>query len=167
MLPIVLRRKEGSMKKRIIVLASGGGGTMKFLHRYSQIADAPYEIKSIIADRDCGAVDYGNANGMMTKVIKPWRSRIPEVVEDIRSINPDIVITNISKILPEEVFTCCKATFINLHYSLLPSFGGVIGFKTVEMAKEKQSRIIGATCHLVTAELDGGPILAQGAMPVD
>ena len=35
------------------------------------------------------------------------------------------------------------------------------------MAKEKQSRIIGATCHLVTAELDGGPILAQGAMPVD
>lgn len=93
MLPIVLRRKEGSMKKRIIVLASGGGGTMKFLHRYSQIADAPYEIKSIIADRDCGAVDYGNANGMMTKVIKPWRSRIPEVVEDIRSINPDIVIT--------------------------------------------------------------------------
>ena len=38
------------MKKRIIVLASGGGGTMKFLHRYSQIADAPYEIKSIIAD---------------------------------------------------------------------------------------------------------------------
>lgn len=45
MLPIVLRRKEGSMKKRIIVLASGGGGTMKFLHRYSQIADAPYEIK--------------------------------------------------------------------------------------------------------------------------
>lgn len=97
---------------------------MKFLHRYSQIADAPYEIKSIIADRDCGAVDYGNANGMMTKVIKPWRSRIPEVVEDIRSINPDIVITNISKILPEEVFTCCKATFINLHYSLLPSFGG-------------------------------------------
>ena len=43
----------------------------------------------------------------------------------------------------------------------------MIGFKTVEMAKEKQSRIIGATCHLVTAELDGGPILAQGAMPVD
>lgn len=89
------------------------------------------------------------------------------IVETIKAFNPDYVVTNIFKILPREIFTCCMAQFISLHYSLLPAFGGVIGFKTLEMAKEANSKIIGATCHYVTEEVDGGKIISQAAIPVD
>lgn len=140
---------------------------MKFVHLVSQRVAMPYEIVGVIADRNCGSIEYCESNDIFTQVFNPFRDRTVEVVECIKRLNPDIVVTNISKILPSEIFSCCSATFINLHYSLLPSFGGVIGFKTLEMAKERNSRIIGSTCHLVTEEVDAGKILAQGSMPVD
>ena len=43
----------------------------------------------------------------------------------------------------------------------------MIGFKTLELARESNSRIIGATCHYVNEELDGGRIITQAAIPVD
>ena len=50
---------------------------------------------------------------------------------------------------------------------MLPSFGGVIGFKTLDLAREANTRIIGATCHYVTEDLDGGQVISQAAMAVD
>ncbi len=52
---------------------------------------------------------------------------------------------------------------LNIHPSLLPSFPGL---EAQRQALEHGVRISGATVHLVTGELDGGPIVAQGAVPV-
>ena len=52
---------------------------------------------------------------------------------------------------------------LNIHPSLLPSFPGLDGQR---QALEHGVRISGATVHLVTAELDGGPIVLQSAVPV-
>jgi len=153
--------------KKILFLASGGGGTMKFVHLVSQMIEVPFEIVGVLADRECGSTEYCKKNNIDYKIIEPWKKRIEEAVLYIMEIHPDIVVTNIHKILPREVFTCCNAKFINLHYSLLPSYGGVIGFKTLELAKKNNARIIGATCHEVTEIVDGGKILAQSAMAVD
>ena len=59
------------------------------------------------------------------------------------------------------------ACFLNLHYSLLPAFGGVIGFKTLEMAKEANTQIVGVTCHYVSEKVDAGKVISQAAIPVD
>ena len=152
---------------KILFLASGNGGTMKFVHHAIKELNLEAEIVGVISDRKCGSIIYAQNNGIHAQTFTPWRDRTNEIIEAIKSINPDFVITNIFKILPKEIFNCCKAQFINLHYSLLPAFGGVIGFKTLEMAKEANSRIIGATCHFVTEEVDGGRIISQAAIPVD
>ena len=53
---------------------------------------------------------------------------------------------------------------INVHPSLLPEFGG--GMDAVEQALESGAKVTGATVHIVTANLDAGPILVQEAVPV-
>lgn len=152
---------------KIVFWASGNGGTMKFVHQAIKELSLDAKIVAVISDRDCGSVEYARKNGIPTRVIIPWRERTNEIVKDIQSFDPDYVVTNIFKILPKEIFNCCKAKFVNLHYSLLPSFGGVIGFKTLELAKEVNSQIVGATCHFVEEEVDGGKIISQAAIPVD
>lgn len=152
---------------RILFLASGNGGTMKFVHQAINVLNIDAEIVGVLSDRECGSIEYARKNGIPVHAFTPWREKTSEIVEAIRSFDPDYVVTNIFKILPTEIFSCCKAQFINLHYSLLPAFGGVIGFKTLEMAKESNSQIIGATCHYVTEAVDGGKIISQAAIPVD
>ena len=53
---------------------------------------------------------------------------------------------------------------INLHPSLLPDFGG--GMDAVERALESGAKMTGATVHIVTANLDAGPILVQEIVPI-
>jgi phosphoribosylglycinamide formyltransferase 1 len=53
---------------------------------------------------------------------------------------------------------------INVHPSLLPEFGG--GMDAVERALESGATLTGATVHVVTADLDAGPILVQEAVPI-
>ena len=53
---------------------------------------------------------------------------------------------------------------INVHPSLLPKFGG--GMDAVERALGSGAKVTGATVHIVTANLDAGPILVQEAVPI-
>lgn len=57
-----------------------------------------------------------------------------------------------------------EGRIINVHPSLLPNFGG--GMDAVERALESGLKFTGATVHVVTGELDAGPILAQEAVPI-
>ncbi len=151
----------------IIFLVSGNGGTLKFVHQAISVIGLDATITAVLSDRVCGAIEYAKKNDIPSIIIKPWNDKISEVKSIIKKYNPSIIITNIHKILPSSILSCCKAQFINLHYSLLPAFGGVIGFKTLKMAKDANTRIIGATCHFVSDEVDGGKVIAQSAIPVD
>jgi len=57
-----------------------------------------------------------------------------------------------------------ESRIINVHPSLLPNFGG--GMDAVERALESGLKFTGATVHIVTGELDAGPILVQEAVPI-
>lgn len=153
--------------KKIVFLASGNGGTMKFLHQASIELQLDFSICGVISDRYCGSVTYSKDNSIPTYVFDNWRNQEVEIISTIRELNPDVVITNIFKILSPSLFMCCNAKFINLHYSLLPAFGGVIGFRTLTLAKEANARIIGATCHYVNEIVDAGKIISQAAIPVN
>lgn len=152
---------------RVLFLASGNGGTMKFLHHAIKVLKLDAQIVGVISDRECGCVEYAINNGIPTNVFTHWKDETKEIIKEIAKYNPDIVVTNIYKILSSDIFLCGNATFINLHYSLLPAFGGVIGFKTLELAQIANTQIIGATCHYVTEDLDGGRVISQAAIPVN
>ena len=153
--------------KRIIFLASGNGGTLKFLKNAIESLNLPWTIVAVVSDRNCNAIKYADSVKIKSFVFENWNQCIGEVNDCISSFDVDIIITNIHKILFKSTLECCSSKYVNLHYSLLPAFGGVIGFKTLDLARKNNTKIIGATVHLVDENLDGGKILCQGAFAVD
>ncbi len=102
----------------------------------------------------------------MTRLIdKTNRQDLLNVLSQYEEV--DIVITNIHKILDDNVLKKFDGRLVNLHYSLLPAYGGLIGMKTVDVARTDSTKFIGATCHEVSEILDGGKIICQSCFPVD
>ncbi len=75
-----------------------------------------------------------------------------------------IVLARYMQILSEDFCTSYKGRVINIHHSFLPGFKGA---KPYHQAYERGVKIIGATAHFATADLDEGPIIAQDIVPVD
>jgi len=73
----------------------------------------------------------------------------------------DVVLLYFNRIVSAELYT--TAPTFNIHPSLLPAFGGL---RALEHARQRGVRFVGATMHLVSAEPDAGPIVAQVAAPI-
>lgn len=153
--------------KNIVFLVSGGGGTLKFIDNVLRMFQMPHKVEGVISDRECGAINYCITQKIPYHILYNWKAEETLLNTILAEFSPDIVITTIHKKLSNQTLQSSQASFINLHYSLLPSYGGVIGFKTLELAQKNNARIIGVTTHHVTENLDGGEIIAQAAMPVD
>jgi formyltetrahydrofolate deformylase len=74
-----------------------------------------------------------------------------------------IVLARYMQILPAEICQQYSGHVINIHHSFLPSFAGA---KPYHQAAERGVKLIGATCHYVTEELDAGPIIDQDVMRI-
>ena len=75
-----------------------------------------------------------------------------------------IVLARYMQILSNEVCKRVEGRMINIHHSFLPSFKGA---KPYHQAHAKGVKMVGATAHYVTPDLDEGPIIEQGLMRVD
>jgi formyltetrahydrofolate deformylase len=75
-----------------------------------------------------------------------------------------IVLARYMQILSSEVCKRVEGRMINIHHSFLPSFKGA---KPYHQAHAKGVKLVGATAHYVTPDLDEGPIIEQGLMRVD
>lgn len=89
--------------------------------------------------------------------------------EELRKLvdacEPDaIVLARFMQILPPELCTAWAGRAINIHHSFLPSFAGA---RPYHQAHARGVKLIGATCHYVTADLDAGPIIEQDVIRVD
>jgi formyltetrahydrofolate deformylase len=74
-----------------------------------------------------------------------------------------IVLARYMRILSGGFLDRCGCPLINIHHSFLPAFAGADPYKA---ANERGVKLIGATAHYVTEELDAGPIIAQETIPV-
>ncbi|MFC1785608.1 formyltransferase family protein [Candidatus Neomarinimicrobiota bacterium] len=147
--------------KNIVFLVSGGGGSLKYLFQSTKYFLDAFRIVAIIGDRESMAISFAREQKIDSYVIKYKSSNPEELNFLLDKINPDIIITNIHKNLDISTLHSCSAIFINLHYSLLPSFKGLIGMVPVDQAMILNTRFIGVTSHLVSEELDGGKIISQ------
>ncbi|HUS22425.1 MAG TPA: formyltetrahydrofolate deformylase [Aeromicrobium sp.] len=75
-----------------------------------------------------------------------------------------VVLARYMQVLTDETCAVLDGRAINIHHSFLPSFKGA---KPYHQAHDRGVKLIGATAHYVTAELDEGPIIAQAVTPVD
>ena len=83
----------------------------------------------------------------------------------LESIRPDfVVLAKYMRILSADFVGRYPHRMINIHHSFLPAF---VGARPYHQAFQRGVKVIGATAHFVTAELDQGPIIVQQVIPVD
>lgn len=149
----------------ITFLCSGGGGNLRLVQALIERGALPgCSLSGVIADRECPALDWARSRGIPARLVSYTRVRPGELREVLAELSPGLIVTTIHKILDDELVTRYEGRLVNLHYSLLPAFAGAIGMEPVRLALAKGCRLVGATAHRVTAELDAGPILAQACI---
>ena len=154
--------------KKLLFLVSGSGGSLKFIYEFSKLNHLPLAIDYVIGDRKCGAIDYAIDNKIKQTIINFSSEKGLEQLKNILSkTSPDMIITNVHKIIPENILNLFPNKFLNLHYSLLPAFKGLIGMKTIDVAEENNVKFIGCTCHIIDEKLDEGTIISQAVKPVE
>lgn len=88
-----------------------------------------------------------------------------EITTIIRQYNPDyIVLAKFMRILSPDFIAAFPMQIINIHHSFLPAF---IGANPYRQAFDRGVKLIGATAHFVTNDLDEGPIITQQTIPVN
>lgn len=99
----------------------------------------------------------------VTQATKPEaEARLREIIaeEDVETV----ALARYMQVLSEDVCADFPGRIINIHHSLLPSFKGA---RPYAQAHERGVKVIGATAHYVTADLDEGPIIEQDFRRVD
>lgn len=153
----------------VAVLISGSGTNLQALID-DAAAGAPFRIVGVISNRPgVAGLQRAAAAGIATDVIDhtvfPDRVAFDrELAERVESLRPRlIVLAGFMRILTDDFVTHFAGRLINIHPSLLPAFQGL---HTHRRALEAGVSEHGASVHFVTAELDGGPVIAQIRVPV-
>jgi phosphoribosylglycinamide formyltransferase-1 len=152
---------------KVCFLVSGEGGNLKFFHLVKELGFFSHLEISVIADRECGAARFAQKNGLYTKTISYQQDYTTELLHELEQITPNIIVTNWNKIIDPDTVHMYEGQLINLHYSLLPSFKGLIGTAPIKKAYEQNCKFIGATCHFVNEHVDSGKIIGQAIAKTD
>ena len=158
--------------KNIAVLVSGGGTNLQALID-SDIKGG--KITAVISSNpEAYALERAKKAGIPGYVVR--RKDYPTnqamtlaLVEKLKSLNIDLVVlAGFMTILTEEMVKAYPNAIINVHPALIPSFcgEGFYGLHVHEAALAYGVKLSGATVHFVSEECDGGPIIAQKAVPV-
>jgi phosphoribosylglycinamide formyltransferase 1 len=164
--------------KNIVILISGGGSNMAAIVRAAQregwARKYGARIAAVISNKaTAGGLVFAKEQGIATAVLdhKGFESReafdAALMAEIDRYNTPEapvlVVLAGFMRILTPGFTAHYAGRLTNIHPSLLPAFPGL---HTHQRAIEAGCKFAGATVHLVTAELDHGPILAQAVVPV-
>lgn len=152
--------------KRYVILISGRGSNMESLLE----AGLPGTCAAVISNRpEVAGLSLAAARGIATAVVDHAAQASREafdaaVAAEIDRHAPDLVLlAGFMRILGEAFVRRYEGRLLNIHPSLLPAFTGM---RTHARALEAGVRLHGCTVHFVTPALDGGPIVAQAAVPV-
>jgi phosphoribosylglycinamide formyltransferase-1 len=158
------------MRRRVGILISGGGSNMAALIAAAAMADFPAEIAVVISNRpDAGGLAKAAAAGIQTAVVDhkayPDRPSFEDAVDAVLAAHGVelVCLAGFMRLLTPGFVTRWHDRMLNVHPALLPSYKGL---HTHERALADGVKIAGATVHLVRPEMDVGPIIAQGAVPV-
>ena len=163
-------------KARIAVLVSGGGTNLQALiDAQSRNELGGGEIVAVISSKEGAyALERGAKAGIPGYVIPRRqfdtnRAMTVALVEKLRELDVDLVVlAGCMVIFTEELVEAYPNAIMNVHPALIPSFcgEGFYGLHVHEAALRYGVKLSGATVHFVSAECDGGPIIAQRSVPV-
>ena len=156
---------------RITVLVSGRGSNLRALidaERHGRLGGA---VAAVLCNRaDAAAVEIAAEHGIATQVIEHRAFASREAFEAalataIDATEPDlIVLAGFMRVLGPAFVARYPGRMLNIHPSLLPAYPGL---DTHKRALADGVRVHGCTVHFVTADVDHGPIVMQGAIAVN
>lgn len=155
-------------RKRVAILISGSGSNMVRLLE-CMAADCPGDPVLVLSNReDAAGLVKAAAHGAPTQVVvSKGRDRAAfEAALDaaLRAAEPDVIcLAGFMRILSTDFVDRWAGRILNIHPSLLPLFPGL---NTHTRALDAGVAVHGCTVHVVTPDLDAGPILGQGVVPV-
>lgn len=158
-------------RRKTAVLISGRGSNMRSLISAAMEPDYPADIGLVVSNRpDAAGLATAESLGIETAIVDHQRydgdrdAFERDVNTLLQSANIEFVaLAGFMRLLTPYLVEKWHGRMINIHPALLPSFKGL---NTHERALDEGVKIHGATVHFVSADMDDGPIIAQGAVPV-
>jgi len=158
------------MRKRVAVLISGTGSNMKALVAASRQPGSSFEVCCVVSNKpDAGGITWAREQGISTQVIDhknfPTREAFDTDLNNyLQSQRLDLIAcAGFMRIMTPVLITPWQGRMLNIHPSLLPLYKGL---HTHERAIADGQKEAGCSVHLVTLELDDGPVLGQARVPI-
>lgn len=158
---------DSAIKKRLVILVSKQDHCLDdLLHRW-RTNELQVDIPCVISNHEdlrsfveWHGIPFIHLNMQADKLAA--FEKIAALFEEYRG--DTMVLARFMQILPPILCQRFPGRIINIHHSFLPSF---VGAKPYHQAYQRGVKLIGATCHFVTDELDAGPIIEQDTVRVD
>lgn len=151
-------------KARVAILISGSGTNMAALLYASRAPACPYEVVLVASnDPNAGGLKLAEAEGVPTFALShkgmDRESHDGAMDKAIRQSGADhVALAGYMRILTPGFVRSWEGRMLNIHPSLLPKYKGL---HTHQRALDAGDKVAGCSVHLVTAELDDGPVLGQ------
>jgi formyltetrahydrofolate deformylase len=156
-------------RARVVVVCSGELWCAADLLNRAELGELDVDVVAVVSDKELAAplaarhdVPFVHVGGGLEGPARAAQEA--ELGSVLSRLSPDLVVlARYMRILPEAITAAWAGRMINIHHSFLPAFPGA---RPYHRAHERGVKLIGATAHYVTAELDAGPIIAQGVVTV-
>ena len=162
------RITDSAAKKRVVILVSKQEHCLYDLLARWQSREMDVDIPCVISNHETlrSFVEWHGIPFHHVPVTPETKQQAyAEVMRRIDEAAADtIVLARYMQVLSPEMCVRYAGRVINIHHSFLPSF---VGAKPYHQAYERGVKLIGATCHYVTPELDAGPIIDQDVIRID
>ncbi len=153
--------------KTVVAVSKEGHCLNDLIHRW-KIGSLPIDIKAVISNHETSKdlVEWNNIPFHFLPVTSDTKDKQEKLFKDIYQETKSelIILARYMQILSPEFLNNLDGDCINIHHSFLPGFKGA---KPYHQAHERGVKIIGATSHYVTTDLDEGPIIEQDILRID
>lgn len=155
--------------KTAVLLVSREGHCLQDLLARTARGDYPMHVACVIGNHET-LRPIAESHGIpfhyvpFSKDAVGKRKAFDEVASIVEGFHPDaVVLARFMQILPPDLCEMWENRAINIHHSFLPSF---MGARPYHQAYQRGVKLIGATCHYATSDLDDGPIIEQDVIRV-
>ncbi|MEU4674401.1 formyltetrahydrofolate deformylase [Amycolatopsis sp. NPDC023774] len=160
-------RDTGERPRAVVLVSKAGHCLYDLLGRVAS-GELDVDIAAVIGNHTSLA-DITRAHGIPFHHVPFPADGKAEAFAQVRKLVDEhdphaVVLARFMQVLPAELCDEWAGRAINIHHSFLPSF---IGARPYHQAHVRGVKLIGATCHYVTADLDAGPIIEQDVIRVD
>lgn len=165
--PTVGIRREEARRRALIMVSRQDHCLVDLLYRHD-LGELPVDIPLVVSNHeDCRPIAERHGIPFLhlpvTADTKPEQEgRLLELVEE-HDVDV-VVLARYMQVLSDSLCARLRGRIINIHHSFLPGFKGA---RPYHQAHARGVKLIGATAHFVTADLDEGPIIEQGVQRVD